>query len=55
MEEYIALNLFVKLLIQSPKPTEKHLQKCEDELKIVKVKTQKVLDLQKRACNARSS
>ncbi|EDR26849.1 hypothetical protein EDI_085400 [Entamoeba dispar SAW760] len=46
MEEYSILNLFMKKLISSPSPREKDVKACEDSLKIVKVKTQKVLSLQ---------
>ncbi|BFU23459.1 hypothetical protein EHI8A_121260 [Entamoeba histolytica HM-1:IMSS-B] len=46
MEEYSILNLFMKKLISSPSPREKDVKVCEDSLKIVKVKTQKVVSLQ---------
>ncbi|EDR22658.1 hypothetical protein EDI_340240 [Entamoeba dispar SAW760] len=45
MEEYATLNLFIKELISNLKPKKEDVKKCQDEMKIVKVKTQKVLSL----------
>ncbi|ELP86647.1 hypothetical protein EIN_092120 [Entamoeba invadens IP1] len=46
MEEYLTFQLFMDKLLSMDVPREKDVQKCEDSLKVVKAKTQKVLDLQ---------
>lgn len=45
MEEYYTFHIFMKNLIKSGVPTENDLRHCEDGLKVVKAKTQKVFGL----------
>ncbi|EMS12969.1 hypothetical protein KM1_121450 [Entamoeba histolytica HM-3:IMSS] len=45
MEEYATLNLFINRLMLNLKPKKEDVKNCQDEMKIVKVKTQKVLSL----------
>ncbi|ELP85202.1 hypothetical protein EIN_083240, partial [Entamoeba invadens IP1] len=45
LEEYFSLNLFINQLLSTKVPKKEDLKVCEEEMKVVKVKTQKVLGL----------